>query len=81
MFVRKEMYRTAVDIKRMKSDILGVVAQIKGERFAWLSGQMSPRCLDSCYKWNNECEFMPVCRGETTLDNTELYEKKEERSK
>jgi hypothetical protein len=79
MFVRKKFYRSRADTKRTEADIVGVANQILTEQATWEDGEMSPRNIGSCYDFNSQCEFHPVCHGETTLDNKELYEKKEER--
>jgi len=33
-----------------------------------------PRNPQSCFAYNTECAFLPVCQGEAGLDNTELYQ-------
>lgn len=35
----------------------------------------APRIVESCFKFNRPCDFLPVCTGEASIDDSFLYER------
>lgn len=35
----------------------------------------APRVVESCFKFNRPCDFLPVCTGEASIDDALLYER------
>jgi len=70
MYVRKKLFRTQEDIRRTMDDFESLSIQLEVSNG---SGAF-PRNPNYCYAFNRECEFLPVCTGQTSIDNEQLYQ-------
>lgn len=68
-FQRQAIYRSEDEIARVRADI-------------WMTGQSMlhslrtgayPRNLDSCQKFNRPCPYLPVCTGQTDIEDERVY--------
>ena len=68
-YVREEVPRLDRDLEEYQRDLWGW-AQIIAH--AENTGE-APRNTDNCVQFRRPCQFLPVCGGETTIDDEGLY--------
>lgn len=68
-FGRQELARSDDELDRVRMDLWAVGRQMV---HAVRTGAF-PRNLQSCNAFNEPCAYLPVCRGEATIDDPTLY--------
>lgn len=72
-FQRRDIELSLEDVASAWEDIHTIAYQIPGGgEHAVLKDY--PRNRKSCYAYNRPCEYLPVCRGETTIGDNNLYQ-------
>lgn len=69
LFRRQKIYRTAEQIEAFKYDLNANIGLIN----AAIENDWFPRNTNGCFAYNRECDYYPICSGDTTAENAELY--------
>lgn len=67
--------RSDEQLKQTNADVLGFVDMAVAAK----KSGVFPRNLGRCFDYNKACEYLPVCQGRTTLDDSRLYEVRKRR--
>lgn len=69
-YARHKLYRDEFELERTRADL-------------WMQGQLMKRCVDenlfprnfpeACMKFNRECQYLPVCKGEVDIEDERVY--------
>lgn len=68
-FGRQELARSDDELDRVRMDLWAVGRQMV---HAVRTGAF-PRNLQSCNAFNTPCDYLPVCKGEASIDDPQLY--------
>jgi hypothetical protein len=66
---RMPLTRSDDELDRVRADLWQVGTQMRRS----VEDGTFPRNLDGCRKFNVDCGFLPVCRGEASIDDPALY--------
>ncbi len=69
-YARHKLYRDELELSRVRADL-------------WQTGQLMKRAVDAglfprnfpdaCFKYNRECPYLPVCKGEVEINDERVY--------
>lgn len=74
---RGEVYRSEDELARVRADLWQVGRQMQQS----VDGEYFPRNLDGCHKYGTVCPYLPVCKGEVTIDDDRVYTIREREEK
>jgi hypothetical protein len=61
--------RTEMELREARFDTWKIAAQITAQE----AEEHYPKNPDACMLYHRQCEYMPVCLGETTIDDPTIY--------
>jgi hypothetical protein len=69
-YARRALYRVDIELSRVRADL-------------WQQGQLMKHAIDAglfprnmpdaCFKYNRECPYLPVCKGEVDITDERVY--------
>lgn len=72
---RLPLHRDESELDRVRYDLWSASRQMLHAKETGLF----PRNLDACFKFNRPCQYLPVCRGEASIEDPALYRVRESR--
>jgi hypothetical protein len=66
---RQPLHRSDDELARVRMDIWSAGTNMRRA----IENGTFPRNLDACQKFNMPCQYLPVCSGETTIDDPRVY--------
>lgn len=69
-YARRDLSPSPAELERTRADLYTVGRSMVHA----VENDLYPRNLQSCYMFNRPCPYLPVCNGETSIENPRLYQ-------